>query len=170
MKTQKSTAKNAIPAPQYLEEGTKAPSFSAENQNGKMVSLADYKGKSLALCFYVNDGTKACDAELMNLQSALNDFKKTGLNIIAVSKNTAEEHAKNAKKLGITFPMLADPDLKIIKYYKVWGRKNMYGREYEGVHRSAYIINEKGNIIAVMKRVTSTKASEQILKKFTELN
>ncbi len=169
MANSKPQNQSEIPAPNYLAVGDKAPSFSAVNQKGETVSLKDYSGKKVALCFYVNDGTKACDNELLNLQSSLKSFQKEGLEVIAVSKNTEEEHAKNAKKLKITFPMLADPDLKIIKAYKVWGRKNRYGREYEGVHRSAYIIDEKEIIQSVLKRVTSTKASEQILESNKDL-
>lgn len=166
----KTTTGADIPAPEFLEVGKKAPAFTAVDQDGNSVSLSDYEGKKVALCFYVHDGTKACDNELLELESNLSQFKKQKINLLAVSQDDQASHAKNAKKLNLHFPILADPDHTIIKKYKVWGKKNMYGNISEGVHRSAYIIDEKGVIIVALKRVTSTKASEQILAAYSNLS
>jgi peroxiredoxin Q/BCP len=147
-----------------LKEGDKAPVFKAKDQDGKNVSLNDYKGKKVILYFYPEDDTPICTVEACNFRDNFSVLKKKGYVIIGVSPNSPESHRKFIGKYKLPFTLLADEDKKIINDYGVWGLKKLYGREYMGIQRATFVIDEKGMIEKVIPRVLSKKSTEQVLK------
>ncbi|MBU1577996.1 MAG: peroxiredoxin, partial [Bacteroidetes bacterium] len=114
-----------------LQQGEQAPDFSAQDQNGNMVSLSDFKGKKLVLYFYPKDNTPGCTKEACNLRDNYADLLEKGFAIVGISPDAEASHKKFAEKFALPFPLLADTELKIIKAYGAWGEKNMYGKKYE---------------------------------------
>lgn len=144
--------------------GSIAPAFSALDQDGEMVSLAGLKGKKVALFFYPKDDTPTCTIEVCNLRDNNTALKKAGYKIIGVSPDGTASHKKFAAKFNLPFSLLADEGKKIVNAYGVWGPKKLYGREYEGLHRTTFLINEKGVIERLITGVRSKVHSQQILK------
>ena len=147
-----------------LEPGMKAPSFTLKDQDGKKVSLKDFKGKKLALFFYPEDDTPTCTVEACNLRDNFTQLTKKGISILGISPDDEKKHTKFIEKFSLPFTLLADPDMKIIKAYGVWGEKNMYGRKYMGLKRTTFLINEDGRIHEIIRKVLSKMHSDQILK------
>ncbi len=147
-----------------LKEGDKAPAFCAKDQKGKTVSLKDFKGKKVVLYFYPEDDTPTCTQEACNFRDNFSLLKKKGYEIVGVSPDSTESHRKFAGKFKLPFTLLADEDKKIINDYGVWGLKKLYGREYMGIYRSTFVIDESGRIEKIVKRVLSKKATQQVLK------
>ncbi|MEI7670346.1 MAG: thioredoxin-dependent thiol peroxidase [Pseudomonadota bacterium] len=146
--------------------GSKAPTFKAKDQNGKTISLADYKGKKLVLYFYPEDDTPTCTIEACNLRDNYSLLKKKGFSILGVSPDDEKSHQKFITKFDLPFPLLADTDKKIIEAYGVWGEKNMYGRKYMGIIRSTFVIDEKGKIEKIFRKVLSKKHAAQIVESY----
>ncbi len=149
----------------HLKPGDKAPYFKGVDQNGNEISLDDFKGKKLILYFYPKDNTPGCTAEARNLTENYNLLLEKGFAVVGVSPDTVESHKKFAEKYNIPFPLIADPEKEIIKKYGVWGLKKNYGREYEGVFRTTFVIDEEGNIMEVFKKVKTKEHAKQILEK-----
>lgn len=147
-----------------LSEGDNAPAFKAKDQNGKAVSLADFKGKKVILYFYPEDDTPTCTIEACNLRDNFKPLQQKGLVVLGVSPDDEKKHKKFEEKYQLPFTLLADPDKKIIDKYGVWGEKNMYGRKYMGLLRTTFLIDEKGKIIKIFKKPKSKIHSEEILK------
>lgn len=147
-----------------LSEGDNAPAFKAKDQNGKAVSLADFKGKKVILYFYPEDDTPTCTVEACNLRDNFKPLQQNGLVVLGVSPDDEKKHKKFEEKYQLPFTLLADPDKKIIDKYGVWGEKNMYGRKYMGLLRTTFLIDEKGKIIKIFKKPKSKIHSEEILK------
>jgi peroxiredoxin Q/BCP len=147
-----------------LIEGEKAPDFSAKDQNGKLVSLKDFKGKKLVLYFYPKDDTPTCTKEACNLRDNYSGLKKKGYEIIGVSADEEKKHLKFINKYDLPFSLLADVDMKVIKAYDVWGTKQFMGKIYDGINRTTFVIDEKGKIEKVITDVDSKNHSEQILE------
>jgi len=147
----------------YLTKGVKAPDFSGKNQNGNTISLSDFKGKKIILYFYPKDNTPGCTAEACNLNDHYDEFIKKGFVIIGVSPDNEHSHTKFIGKYGLKFNLIADTDKTILKAYGAWGMKKMYGKEYEGVLRTTYIIDENGRIEHVFTRVDTKNHTQQIL-------
>ncbi len=146
-----------------LKEGQKAPAFSGINENGEKVKLADYKGKKLVLYFYPKDDTPTCTTEACNLRDNYKMLKKQGYEILGVSPDKPAKHQKFIKKYALPFSLLADEDLTISNAYGVWGDKVLFGREYKGIIRTTFIINEKGVIEKLIDKVESKDHANQIL-------
>lgn len=149
-----------------LTKGTKAPDFTAKNQFGNDVSLAEYAGKKVALYFYPKDDTPGCTKEACSLRDSYEEMLSKGFVVLGVSPDDVASHQKFAGKFDLPFSLLADPELAIVKAYGVWGKKKLYGREYEGLLRTTFIIDEKGMITEVIEKVITDDHANQILKIF----
>ena len=148
----------------HLTEGEKAPDFKAQDQNGNLVSLKDFKGKKVVLYFYPEDDTPTCTVEACNLRDNYKVLEKKGLVILGVSPDDEKKHKKFEEKYHLPFTLLADPEKKIVDRYGVWGEKNLYGRKYMGLHRTTFLIDEKGIIKKIFRKPKSKIHSEEILK------
>lgn len=147
----------------YLTKGVKAPDFRGKNQNGNTISLSDFKGKKIILYFYPKDNTPGCTAEACNLNENYDEFIKKGFEIVGVSPDNEQSHTKFISKNGLQFNLIADTDKTILKAYGAWGMKKMYGKEYEGVLRTTYIVDENGWIEQVFTKVDTKNHTQQIL-------
>jgi peroxiredoxin Q/BCP len=147
-----------------LKEGDKAPAFSGKDQNGQKVSLADYKGKKLILYFYPQDDTPTCTVQACNLRDNDALLRKEGFSILGVSPDDEKSHRKFEAKFNLPFPLLADPEHKIIDKYGVWGEKQLYGRKYQGLHRTTFLIDEKRVIRKIFLKPRSKMHAEEITK------
>lgn len=152
-----------------LTEGDKAPSFSARDQNGESVSLANFKGKKVALYFYPEDDTPTCTVEACNLRDNFSLLKKKGITVLGVSPDNEKKHKKFEEKFSLPFTLLADEGKKIIDKYGVWGEKNLYGRKYMGLHRTTFLIDEKGIIRKIFRKPKSKIHAEEIVKAWEEM-
>lgn len=148
----------------HLNAGDKAPAFSGKDQDGNEVSLSDYKGNKVVLYFYPADDTPACTTQSCNLRDNYQLLQKQGYRIIGVSPDDVESHKKFSLKFNLPFPLIADPQQKISKIYGVWGEKNLYGRKFMGLHRTSFIMNEKGIIEKIFLRPKTKIHTEEILK------
>ena len=147
-----------------LKEGDIAPAFTAKNQNGDDVSLADFKGKKVILYFYPKDNTPGCTAEACNLRDNYTDLNTKGYEVIGVSPDSEKSHQNFIGKHELPFTLIADTEKEILKAYEAWGLKKNYGREYEGVIRTTYVISEEGKIEKVFAKVKTKEHTEQILQ------
>ncbi len=147
-----------------LLQNDKAPAFKAPDQDGNIHTLAGYKGKKVALYFYPQDDTETCTKQACNLRNNFSELKEKGIIILGVSPDDEKSHKKFEKKFDLPFPLLVDTNLKIAKAYGVWDWKKFMGRDYIGIHRTTYLINEKGKIDHVIQRVLSGKHSQQIIE------
>lgn len=145
-----------------LEAGTKAPEFKLLNQEGKEVSLADYKGKKVILYFYSKDNTAGCTKQACSFAELYPDFREKNAEVIGISKDTVESHRKFAEKYGLPFTILADPDRVAIEAYDVWKEKNMYGKKVMGVVRTTYLIDENGIIEKAFTKVKAANNAKQM--------
>ncbi len=146
-----------------LAEGDKAPDFTAHDQNGKAVSLSDFKGKTVILYFYPKDDTPGCTAQACNLRDNYEILTAQGYEVIGVSVDDEKSHKKFESKYQLPFTLIADNDQTIVNLYGVWGEKNMYGKTYMGTNRTTFIINTEGVISHIIKKVDTKNASEQVL-------
>jgi peroxiredoxin Q/BCP len=146
-----------------LKEGDKAPVFQGKDQNGRKVSLNEYKGKKVVLYFYPEDDTPTCTVQACNLRDNYALLKKNGFEVIGVSPNDEKSHKKFEAKFNLPFTLLADPDHAIINKYGVWGEKQMFGNKYMGVHRTTFVINEKGVISKIFLRPKNKQHAEEIV-------
>ena len=151
-----------------LTAGIKAPAFEGKDQNDKMVSLADYKGKKLVLYFYPEDDTPTCTVEACNLRDNYALLRKEGFEIVGVSPDDSSKHKKFETKFNLPFTLVADPDHKIIETYGVWGEKQLYGRKYMGLYRTTFLIDEIGIIQKVYLKPRSKQHAEDIVKFWKE--
>ena len=148
----------------HLEPGQKAPLFTAKDGEGNLVSLKSIIGKKVVLYFYPEDDTPTCTVQACNLRDNYDALIKAGYVVLGVSPNDAASHKKFAQKFNLPFTLLADPEHKIINKYGVWGEKNLYGRKYMGLHRTTFVLDEKGIIQKILKKPRSKVHSEEILK------
>ncbi len=155
---------------QLLTEGTKAPAFKGLDQDGKPVSLAQYKGKKLVIYFYPKDNTPTCTVQACNLRDNFAALKKEGIALIGVSPDNAVSHKKFQEKFELPFTMIADPEHTVINAFGVWGPKQLYGKEYMGVHRTTFLIDEKGMIRKVFEKPKSKEHAEEILAAWKALD
>jgi thioredoxin-dependent peroxiredoxin len=146
-----------------LAEGMPAPPFEGVDQNGNSIRLQDLRGRKVILYFYPKDDTPGCTKEACNLRDNYAALQEAGYTIIGVSADTIESHKKFAEKYHLPFSLLADPEKKIISAYQAWGKKKLYGKEYEGTLRITYIIDENGIISRIIKNVKPEQHASQIL-------
>src|SRR3984957_4574136 len=153
-----------------LQEGDKAPAFTGHDQNGQKISLADYKGKRVLLYFYPQDDTPTCTVQACNLRDNNALLRAAGFSIVGVSPDDQKSHAKFEAKFSLPFPLIADPDHTIIDKYGVWGEKQLYGRKYLGLHRTTFLIDEKGIIRKIFLKPKSKTHAEEILRAWQTLD
>lgn len=146
-----------------LKTGDHAPDFSAKNQHGEIISLSSHRGKKLILYFYPKDNTPGCTAEACNFRDNLEYWKKRGFEIIGISPDNEKSHKGFDARYQLGFQILSDPDAEILKAYGAWGEKKMYGKVYEGVLRSTFVISEEGKIIDIVDKVDTKNHTAQII-------
>jgi len=147
-----------------LQKGTKAPGFELKDSEGSTHKLSDYSGKSVVLYFYPKDDTPGCTKEACSFRDSYADFKEAGVTIIGISPDKVESHKKFKDKYSLPFTLLADPDHQVCEAYGVWGLKKSYGREYEGVYRTTFIIGPEGKIQRVFENVKPSDHSQEVLR------
>ncbi|HRN41472.1 MAG TPA: thioredoxin-dependent thiol peroxidase [Vicingus sp.] len=146
-----------------LKEGDKAPDFGVKDQDGRLHQLSDYKGKKIALYFYPKDLTPGCTTQSCNLRDNYTDLKKAGIEVIGVSADTEKKHVQFIDKHQLPFTLLADTDKKLINAYGVWGPKKFMGKEFDGINRTTFIIDEQGFIKKIIDKVETKNHAQQII-------
>lgn len=146
-----------------LKEGDKAPAFTGADQDGNKISLSDYKGKKLVLYFYSEAGSPTCTIESCNLRDNYSLLKKKGLEVVGVSPDTEKVQKKFESKYKLPFPLIADTAHVILEKYGVWDQKKLFGREYMGVLRTTFVIDEKGIIQKIFTRPKNKAHAEEII-------
>ncbi len=148
----------------HLKVGDKAPVFEGLDQNGETFSLKDYLGKKVILYFYPKDDTPGCTAEACNFRDNYTSLKSKGFDIIGVSPDPIKKHKKFETKYELPFKLLADEERKVLDLYGVWGLKKFMGREYDGVHRTTFVIDEEGIIALIINKVKTKESTKQLLE------
>ena len=147
-----------------LQKGDKAPNFSGVDQDGKAHKLADYAGKKLVVFFYPKASTPGCTAEACDLRDNFERFKANNYELLGVSADSQKAQLKFKDKYEFPFPLLADEDKSVINAFGVWGPKKFMGKEYDGIHRTTFVIDENGIIEEVIEKVKTKEHAAQILK------
>ncbi|MDX6188281.1 thioredoxin-dependent thiol peroxidase [Flavobacterium sp. Fl-318] len=147
-----------------LQKGDKAPQFSGTDQDGKVHKLADYAGKKLVVFFYPKASTPGCTAEACDLRDNFERFKANNYELLGVSADSQKAQGKFKDKYEFPFPLIADEDKSVINAFGVWGPKKFMGREYDGIHRTTFVIDENGIIDEVIEKVKTKEHAAQILK------
>jgi peroxiredoxin Q/BCP len=151
-----------------LKEGDKAPGFTLMNQNGKTVKLSDFKGRKLLLYFYPKANTSGCTQQARSVSDALSQLSKREVAVAGISPDKPGDQKKFDEKNGLGFPLLSDPDHSIADEYGAWGEKSMYGKKYEGVIRSAYLIDKKGKIEQTWYKISPKDTVPKAIQALTE--
>jgi peroxiredoxin Q/BCP len=146
-----------------IQIGKKAPAIKGVDQNGAKISLADFKGKKVALYFYPKDNTPGCTAQACNLEENSALLHKKGIVVIGVSTDSVASHKKFETKFNLSFPLIADESKEIVNAYEVWGEKKFMGRTYMGTNRVTFLINEKGTIEHIIYKVETKNHAAQVL-------
>jgi len=147
-----------------LQKGDKAPNFSGTDQDGKTHKLADYAGKKLVVFFYPKASTPGCTAEACDLRDNFERFKSNNYELLGVSADSQKAQLKFKDKYEFPFPLLADEEKSVINAFGVWGPKKFMGKEYDGIHRTTFVIDENGIIDEVISQVKTKEHAAQILK------
>ena len=142
----------------------KAPEFTLQDQDGREVSLADYRGKKVVLYFYPKDSTPGCTRQACAFAGSLSEIKAQGAVVLGVSKDSVASHRKFADKYGLPFTLLSDPQLEAIQSYGVWQEKKLYGKVSMGVVRTTFVIDEAGVVAAVMPKVKPDTNAAEVLR------
>ena len=148
----------------HLKAGDKAPNFVGLDENSSEIKLADYSGKKLILFFYPKDNTPGCTAAACNLRDNYEELRKLGFELLGVSPDSAKKHQNFIAKFDFPFPLLADTEQKVLNDYGCWGEKKMYGKTYDGVFRTTFLISEDGIIDHVITKVKTKDHTNQILE------
>ncbi len=149
-----------------LTAGMPAPQFEGTDQNGNSVKLSSFTGKKIVLYFYPKDDTPGCTAEACSLRDNYEELLKKGFVVLGVSPDSEKSHQKFAGKYNLPFPLIADPEKKILSAYGAYGEKIMYGKKVTGVIRTTFVIDEKGIIEKVVKKVDTKDHANQIFKMY----
>lgn len=147
-----------------LKEGDKAPGFSSRDQDGKTISLTSLRGKKVVLYFYPEDDTPGCTAQACNLRDNYAGLKKKGFEVLGVSMNDEKSHQKFEQKYNLPFRLLADTDRKIVDAYGVFGEKQLFGHKFMGIHRTTFLIDEKGLIKKIISKPDTKNHASQVLE------
>jgi peroxiredoxin Q/BCP len=148
----------------YLDAGQKAPDFTLPDENGETRSLSEFSGNHVLLYFYPKDDTPGCTTEACNFRDDYSQYQDNGVVILGVSPDSPSSHARFKAKYELPFTLLADEDHQVCELYKVWGPKKSFGKEYDGVHRTTYLIDPDGMILKVFQKVSPADHSAEVLK------
>lgn len=146
-----------------LQEGDKAPDFKVNDQDGKSISSKDYKGKKWVVFFYPKASTPGCTAEACNLRDNFKELQQKGYELLGVSADTEKRQKNFKEKYQFPFPLLADENKEVINAFGVWGPKKFMGREFDGIHRKTFVMDETGTITRVIDKVKTKDHAAQIL-------
>ncbi|WP_207495179.1 thioredoxin-dependent thiol peroxidase [Aridibaculum aurantiacum] len=146
-----------------VKEGGKAPAFKGVDQDGKTISLADYKGKKVVMFFYPRDNTPTCTVQACNLRDNFGLLQQEGFHVIGISTDSVKSHKKFEQKFSLPFPLIADEDLVIVQKYDVWGEKKFMGKTFDGIHRTTFIIDEEGKIRKIIKKPNTKDHAQEII-------
>ena len=147
-----------------LKIGDQAPEFKGVDQNGEAISSADYAGKKRIVFFYPKASTPGCTAESCNFRDHYSDWQKKGYEIIGISADSVKRQKNFATKNELPYTLIADEEKEIIKAFGAWGPKKLYGREYEGIYRYTFVIDETGKIVHILHKVKTKEATQQLYK------
>lgn len=147
-----------------LKVGSKAPDFRLPASDGSIISLSDLKGKKVVLYFYPKDDTPGCTKEACSFRDNLSRVKKKGAVVLGISKDSSASHQKFSEKYDLSFPLLSDEKLEVIKSYGAWLQKSMMGRKFMGIERTTFVIDEKGIISHIFPKVKVEGHAEEVLK------
>ncbi len=147
-----------------LKEGDKAPGFKGKDQDGNLVSLDDFKGHKLVLYFYPKDSTPGCTSQACNLRDNYDYLLKNGYKVLGVSADSEKSHKKFIEKNNLPFPLISDTEKEILKAYDVWGPKKFMGKEFLGIKRTTFVIDEEGKIEEIIEKVKTKEHTAQIIK------
>lgn len=147
-----------------LKPGDKAPQFKGVDQDGNVIALSDFKGQKVVLYFYPKDNTPGCTAQACNLRDNYEALINKGFQVIGVSGDSVKSHKKFEEKFDLPFPLIADEDKKILEDYGVWKPKMFMGRSFIGIHRTTFLIDEKGIIKAIVDKPDTKNHTEQVLE------
>lgn len=147
-----------------LKVGDKVPEFSAKDQDGNIINLSDYQGKKLVVFFYPRANTPTCTVEACNLRDHYNDLQEQGYHILGVSEDSERKQTNFRNKFDFPYPLLADTDHTVIETFGVWGPKKFMGREFDGIHRITFVIDESGTVEKVIDKVKAKEHAAQILE------
>lgn len=153
-----------------ISAGGQAPDFTLPDDEGRMHTLSEYRGKPVVLYFYPKDNTSGCTKEACGFRDDYSAYQDAGVIILGVSPDSSKSHANFRTKYELPFILLADPDREVLKKYGAWGLKKLYGREYEGVLRTTFLIGEDGNILKVFEKVKPANHSAEILAALQDLD
>jgi peroxiredoxin Q/BCP len=153
-----------------ISAGGKAPDFTLPDDEGRLHTLSDYLGRPVVLYFYPKDNTSGCTKEACGFRDDYSAYQDAGVTILGVSPDSSKSHANFRTKYELPFTLLADPDREVIKMYGAWGLKKMYGREYEGILRTTFLIGEDGKILKVFEKVKPANHSAEILAALEDLD
>src|SRR6476620_4376763 len=148
------------------KEGSVAPNFAAKDANGETVRLKDLRGQKVVLYFYPKDDTPGCTKEACSFRDAFASFKKKGITVLGASPDSEAAHKKFVNKYNLPFTLLADTDKAIAESYGVWGEKKFMGRTSMGVHRTTFLIDEKGKIRKIFEKVKPEDHDSEVLEAF----
>ncbi len=146
-----------------LKEGDKAPDFKGKDQDGNLISLDDFKGHKLVLYFYPKDSTPGCTSQACNLRDNYDLLLKNGYKVLGVSADSEKSHKKFIEKYNLPFPLISDTDKEILKAYDVWGPKKFMGKEFLGIKRTTFVIDEEGKIDEIIDKVKTKEHTNQII-------
>jgi peroxiredoxin Q/BCP len=148
----------------HLKVGDQAPSFSSIDQLGNKVALTDYVGKKVAIYFYPKDNTPGCTVQACNLRDNYETLVQHGIHVIGVSADSVASHQKFVDKYDLPFPLLADEDKTVIQAFGVWGNKKFMGKEYDGIHRTTFLLDENHIVRAIFDKPKTKSHAEEILE------
>jgi len=147
-----------------ITEKSIAPDFELKNEEGKICKLSDFRGKPVILYFYPKDDTPGCTTEACSFRDDYSTFTTNNVIILGVSPDTSKSHKKFKEKYNLPFPLLADTEHKVCELYGVWGRKQMMGKEYDGVLRTTFVIDSEGTIKKVFEKVKPSEHTKEVLQ------
>lgn len=146
-----------------LQQGSEAPDFSIKDQDGNMLTLAQFRGQKVVMYFYPKDDTPGCTAQACNLRDNIGALKAAGIAVLGISTDSEKSHKKFEAKFDLPFPLLADTEHQLVTDYDVWDEKKFMGRTFMGTNRVTYLINEEGKIDHVIEKVITKDHTAQIL-------